>query len=210
MLCRGDNDDMYMSCLLVGEAKEKHVDARLGTWYSFEVGRTNGKKTDIIRVLYQEGFPQKDRIRVNLGRKYVITGVMEERVYKEDKNRKDLSLIINHIESTNKHTPSQAIVSVVTKKKTTRRFERIPGKVTFTAEIPKLRKSMDATTFVINLAAWRALGTFLEGLEDGKKYLFIGRPIRRYFKIGDVEKSLVEISLSNIKEVSDGENEVPL
>jgi len=196
--------------MLVGVAKDKHEDIRLGTWYSFEVARTRGENTDIIRVLYPEDIAAEDKIEIVLGEKYIVTGTMEERVYKEGKNNKDLSLIINLIEDTDPSTPTQAMVSFVTNKKPTRRVESLPQKVTFTAEIPKLRKSMGTDHFVINVAGWHRTGNLLEKLEDEKPYLFIGRPVRRFFSLNGEQRSLVEISLSKIKEVSDGENQISL
>lgn len=192
---------MYISCMLIGVAKERHEDARLGTWYSFEVTRTKGKNTDIIRVLYPEDLPSEVKVEIVIGEKYIITGTMEERIYREGKNNKDLSLIINKIEDIDPNTPTQAIVSFVTKKKPTRRVDSLPHKVTFTAKIPKLRKSMGTDTFVINVAGWHRTGNLLEKLEDEKPYLFVGRPVRRYFDLKGEQRSLVEISLSKIKEV---------
>jgi len=187
--------------MLIGVAKERHEDARLGTWYSFEVTRTKGKNTDIIRVLYPEDLPSEVKVEIVIGEKYIITGTMEERIYREGKNNKDLSLIINKIEDIDPNTPTQAIVSFVTKKKPTRRVDSLPHKVTFTAKIPKLRKSMGTDTFVINVAGWHRTGNLLEKLEDEKPYLFVGRPVRRYFDLKGEQRSLVEISLSKIKEV---------
>ena len=199
---------MYISCMLIGVAVEKHEDVRLGTWHSFEVARTRGKNTDIIRVLYPEDYPADERITIGVGEKFVITGTMEERIYKEGKNNKDLSLIINKIENIDPSTPTQAIVSFVTNKKPTRRVESLPQKVTFTAEIPKLRRSMGTGTFAINVAGWHRTGNLLEKLEDETPYLFVGRPVRRFFDLNGERRSLVEISLSKIKEVSDGENQI--
>jgi len=196
--------------MLLGKIIEKHEDVRLGIWYSFEVERTKGEKTDIIRVLYSEDFLSEEKVEIVIGHKYVVTGTMEERIYKEGKNNKDLSLIINKIEEIDPNTPTQAIVSFVTKKKPTRRVESLPQKVTFTAEIPKLRKSMGTDTFVINVAGWHRTGNLLENLEDEKSYLFVGHPVRRYFELDGEQRSLVEISLSKIKEISDGKNQISL
>ena len=201
---------MYISCMLVGEAKGEHEDIDLGTWYSFEVARTRGKTKDIIRVLYPDNIAEEEKTRIVLGEKYIITGTMEERIYKEGKSNKDLSLIINMIESTDPSTPTQAMVSFVTKKKPTRRVDKLPQKVTFTARIPKLRKSRGTDYFVTNVAGWHRMGDMLEELEDEKPYLFIGRPVRRFFNLHGEQRSLVEISLSQIQEVSDGENQISL
>ena len=192
---------MYISCMLVGEVKEINEDIRLGIWYAFEIARVRGENTDIIRVLYPEDVDYGERLEIKIGSRYIITGIMEERVYKEGKNNKDLSLIINMIEETDKDTPTQALVSFFTLKKPTRRVDSLPQKVSFTAEIPKLKKSMGTDYFRINVVGWHKTGDLLEALENEKAYFFIGRPVRRFFMLNGEQRSLVEISLSKIKEV---------